>query len=84
MSQLLQIEDKSTINSIEIGIFGSCCHHLVYFLKTNSFSYFYVKNTLVLLIKTFSKTSFDQKLKALFPIRKISPSQESSFVLRGF
>jgi hypothetical protein len=47
---------------------------LVYFRKTNSFSYFYVKNTLVLQIKTFFKTSFDQKPKAPpFSIIKISP-----------
>jgi hypothetical protein len=45
MSQLLQIEVKSTTNIISIwfGIFGSFFHHLVYFRKWNSFSYFYVK-----------------------------------------
>jgi hypothetical protein len=42
------------------------------------------QNPLVLQIKPFFKTSFDQKTKGPpFPIRKISPPQESSFAIRG-
>jgi hypothetical protein len=33
------------------------------FSQNKPFSYFYVKNTLVLRIKTFFKTSFDKKTK---------------------
>jgi hypothetical protein len=79
MSQLLQIEVKSNTNKISIrfGVFGSFCHHLVYFRKTNLFSYL-DKNILVLQIKTFFKTSFDQKAGAPpFPHKKdFSPTRE--------
>jgi hypothetical protein len=48
VSEKVQIDVKLKTNKIIIGfgIFGSFCHHLVCFRKTNSFSYLYVKYTL--------------------------------------
>jgi hypothetical protein len=86
MSQLLQIEVKP--NTKMVSIYRTWHIWIILpplglFRKTNSFSYFLAKNTLVLQIKTFFKTSFDQKTKAPpFHVRKIPPPQESSFAMR--
>jgi hypothetical protein len=62
------------------GIFGSFCHPLAYFRKTNSFSYLYIKTLLFWLIKIFFKTSFYKKARnSPFSHNKFSPPQESSF-----
>jgi hypothetical protein len=85
MSQLLQIEVKSNTNKISIrfGVFGSFCHHLVYFHKTNLFSYL-DKNIYFCKSRHFSRLVLIKRQELpLFPIRKISPPQESSFAIRG-
>jgi hypothetical protein len=47
--------------SLDLEYLDHFFHHLVYFHKTHSFSYLYVKNTLFWQIKISFKTSFEQE-----------------------
>jgi hypothetical protein len=85
VSQKVQIEvkHKTTWNITGFAIFGSFCYHLVYFCKTNSFFLLLSQITLFLQNKPFSKTRFDQTLKAPpFSLKKLSPPKENSFIIR--
>jgi hypothetical protein len=61
------------------------CHHLVYFHKTNSFSYLYVRNICFGKSKDLSRINLIkcQKLP-LFPIIKFLPHKRTILAIRGF
>jgi hypothetical protein len=81
----IDVKLKTNWFIIGFGIFGSFCHHLVCFHKTNLFSYLYVKNTLIWQINISFKTSFDLKLETpLFPIIKFLPHKIVVFAIREF
>jgi hypothetical protein len=61
------------------------CHHLVYFLKTNLFSYLYVKNICFGKSKDLSRIVLIKYKKILlFSIIKFLPHKRTIFAIRGF
>jgi hypothetical protein len=61
------------------------CHHLVYFHKTNSFSYLYINHSCFGEFRDLSKVNLIkcQKLSP-FLIAKILPHRRPIFAIRGF
>jgi hypothetical protein len=58
---------------------------LVYFHKTNYFSYLYIKNTCFGKSRDLSRVNFDQMPKTPpFPIIKLLPYKRPIFAIRGF